>query len=220
MRLGQRTHLDMGWGTGTVRARVSCQPGGREAERWAQTGTGPENLGEQGAGVSPEIDGREQAQGAGQGPGPGCLGSALSLCAAEYQSLCPHGRGYLAPSGDLSLRRGKLRLQAPLTLSPQAQVHLTLSVFFTSISHPFSLSLPRPLAYLHLSRSLPLGLCRHLSVSLFPRPSLRITHSPHPAAPHPGPISLGVGRTSDPPSRRRGRVPALPRPGVQERRVR
>lgn len=46
----------------------------------------------------------------GTGAGSGSLGLALSLCAAEYQSLCPHGRGYLAPSGDPSHRRGEARL--------------------------------------------------------------------------------------------------------------
>lgn len=56
--------------------------------------------------------GRGQAGVSERGSGLGCwgLGLALSLCAAEYQSLCPHGRGYLAPSGDPSLLRGEAGL--------------------------------------------------------------------------------------------------------------
>lgn len=60
------------------------------------------------------------AQGPGMWLGLEDLDPALSLCAVEYQSLCPHGRGYLAPSGDLSLRRGETRLQPLPTLNPQA----------------------------------------------------------------------------------------------------
>ncbi|XP_043755134.1 latent-transforming growth factor beta-binding protein 4 isoform X3 [Cervus elaphus] len=42
----------------------------------------------------------------GEGWGNGCrIQQCPSPETAEYQSLCPHGRGYLAPSGDLSLRR-------------------------------------------------------------------------------------------------------------------
>ncbi|VFV38979.1 latent-transforming growth factor [Lynx pardinus] len=42
----------------------------------------------------------------GEGWGSGCrIQQCPSTETAEYQSLCPHGRGYLAPSGDLSLRR-------------------------------------------------------------------------------------------------------------------
>ncbi|XP_065782202.1 latent-transforming growth factor beta-binding protein 4 isoform X1 [Muntiacus reevesi] len=43
---------------------------------------------------------------AGEGWGNGCrIQQCPSPETAEYQSLCPHGRGYLAPSGDLSFRR-------------------------------------------------------------------------------------------------------------------
>ncbi|KAF6078563.1 latent transforming growth factor beta binding protein 4 [Phyllostomus discolor] len=42
----------------------------------------------------------------GEGWGSGCrIQQCPSTETAEYQSLCPHGRGYLAPSGDPSLRR-------------------------------------------------------------------------------------------------------------------
>lgn len=170
-----------------------------------------------------ETDGRQQAQGTGQGPRRGCLGSALSLCAAEYQSLCPHGRGYLAPSGDLSLRRGKRRLQALFTLSPQTLLHLTLCFLHVYLPPFFSVSTPPP----RLSPPYPISTSGSLSppfgLSLSPvKPRSHTFIFPHPA-PHTlaCPVSLGVGHAaSDPPSHRCGRVPALPRPGVQERRVR
>ncbi|XP_037675602.1 latent-transforming growth factor beta-binding protein 4 isoform X4 [Choloepus didactylus] len=42
----------------------------------------------------------------GEGWGSGCrIQQCPSTETAEYQSLCPHGRGYLAPSGDPGLRR-------------------------------------------------------------------------------------------------------------------
>ncbi|XP_055993011.1 latent-transforming growth factor beta-binding protein 4 isoform X2 [Sorex fumeus] len=42
----------------------------------------------------------------GEGWGSGCrIQQCPGTETAEYQSLCPHGRGYLAPSGDPSLRR-------------------------------------------------------------------------------------------------------------------
>uniref|UniRef100_A0A286XFT8 Latent transforming growth factor beta binding protein 4 n=1 Tax=Cavia porcellus TaxID=10141 RepID=A0A286XFT8_CAVPO len=42
----------------------------------------------------------------GEGWGSGCrIQQCPSTETAEYQSLCPHGRGYLAPSGDPNLRR-------------------------------------------------------------------------------------------------------------------
>lgn len=42
----------------------------------------------------------------GEGWGSGCrIQQCPSTETAEYQSLCPHGRGYLVPSGDSSLRR-------------------------------------------------------------------------------------------------------------------
>lgn len=42
----------------------------------------------------------------GEGWGSGCrIQQCPGTETAEYQSLCPHGRGYLVPSGDLSARR-------------------------------------------------------------------------------------------------------------------
>lgn len=74
---------------------------GHEAERWAPAGM---RLKTWAGSIGPEKALRQV------GMSRPREGLALSLCAAEYQSLCPHGRGYLAPSGDPSQRRGEARL--------------------------------------------------------------------------------------------------------------
>ena len=63
-------------GAGIAWARVSCQPGGCESERWIQTGTGAEDLGREGWALRQVGTGRPKA-----GAGPRVSGlSLVSVC--------------------------------------------------------------------------------------------------------------------------------------------